>query len=353
MKDHWLAAWTVLTIACFLAGSLFARWPLPLALLASLLLATLILHVLIIALGLLLPNRNNIRLNSMICMLLLIAAALYFARSATWLRFVAWQTFALVVLILSARARILGFAAAAPVALVLLWPHSPAAGIGVVVLSHMLLLYPTLQPNAQWLGPVITNFATEKRELWLTIDDGPADDTPALLELLDQHHVKATFFVKGVLAEQRAELIRELVARGHSVANHSQTHPSATFWCLLPSRVRAEVEQCNRVLAAITGTKPRWFRAPVGHKNASVHPALAREAMRLIGWTARGFDAVADDPQQVLERILPHVKPGAIVVLHQGRAHSLRVIGHVIAALQERGYSFVIPDDAALRNTNR
>lgn len=231
----------------------------------------------------------------------------------------------------------------------LLWPHSILAAIGVLFLSHMLLLYPTLTPNSQWLGPVVTNFATGKKELWLTIDDGPTDDTQALLDLFERRDVRATFFVKGVLAEQRPDDLRAIIARGHSVANHSHTHPSATFWCLLPSRIASEVRQCNEALK----TSPRWFRAPVGHKNLFVHPILKRAQMRLIGWTTRGFDAVVSDPRQILGRMLPHVKPGAILVLHQGRAHSLRVIEHVIVALQERGYSFVIPDDGALRHTNK
>jgi peptidoglycan/xylan/chitin deacetylase (PgdA/CDA1 family) len=244
---------------------------------------------------------------------------------------------------------ILGFAIAAPIAMILLWPFSPLAGIGVLALSHMLLLYPTLRPNAQWLGPVITRFATDRREVWLTIDDGPADDTNAVLELFARHDVRATFFVKGTLTEHRPELARAIVERGHSIANHSQTHPSGTFWCLLPNRVNAEIERCNDAIAAIAGVTPRWFRAPVGHKNPAVHPALERRGMRLIGWTARGYDAVISDARQIVDGILPRLAPGAIVVLHQGRAHSLRVIEHVIVALKERGYAFVIPDDAQLR----
>jgi peptidoglycan/xylan/chitin deacetylase (PgdA/CDA1 family) len=244
---------------------------------------------------------------------------------------------------------ILGFAAVAPIALVLLWPHSILAAIGVLFLSHMLVLYPTLSPNSQWLGPVVTNFVTDKKELWLTIDDGPTDDTQALLDVFERRDVRATFFVKGVLAEERPDDIRAMIARGHSVANHSHTHPSATFWCLLPSRIASEVARCNEALK----TSPRWFRAPVGHKNPFVHPILKRAQMRLIGWTTRGFDAVVSDPCQIHGRMLPHIKPGAILVLHQGRAHSLRVIEHIVVALQERGYSFVIPDDDALRHTNK
>lgn len=244
---------------------------------------------------------------------------------------------------------ILGFAVVAPVALILLWPHAPLAGIGVLALSHALLLYPTLRPNVQWFGPVVTRFATDHQEAWLTIDDGPTEDTNAVLDLFDAHDVRATFFVKGVLAEQHPQLVRAILDRGHSLANHSHTHPSGSFWCSMPRRVAAEIDDCNRALTAATGTTPTWFRAPVGHKNPSVHPALSRRGMRLIGWTARGFDAVLSDPEQVVARILPKVEPGAIIVLHQGREHSLRVLEHVIVALKERGYSFVIPDDADLR----
>lgn len=233
--------------------------------------------------------------------------------------------------------------------LILLWPHSPLAGVGVLALSHMLILYPTLRANQQWLGPVITRFETPRNEVWLTIDDGPTDDTRAVLDLFDRHQVKATFFVKGTLAEQQPDLVRELVARGHSVANHSHTHPSGTFWCLLPGRVGEEIARCSEVLKRVTGTAPRWFRAPVGMKNPFVHPALRRQGMRLIGWTARGFDGVLTDVDEIVARILPNLTPGAIIVLHQGRAHSLRVLESVIVALKERGYALVVPEDGQLR----
>jgi len=237
----------------------------------------------------------------------------------------------------------------APAALVLLWPVSPVAAVAVLALSHALVLYPVLRPNVQWLGPVITLFETPDKEVWLTIDDGPAEDTRGVLDLFDRHDVKATFFVKGELAEAHADAAREIVRRGHSLANHSQTHPSGSFWCLPPGRIASEIDGCNRAIASVAGAPPRWFRAPVGMKNPAVHPALARRGMRLIGWTARGFDGVRADPREVLSRILPHLRPGAIIVLHQGRDHSVRVLEHVIVAVKERGYAFVIPEDQQLR----
>lgn len=236
---------------------------------------------------------------------------------------------------------------AAPVAALLLWRSSPVAALGIVALSHMLVLYPTLRANAQWLGPVVTHFETNANEVWLTIDDGPTEDTPALLDVLDGHSAKATFFVKGELARERPELIREIVRRGHSVGNHSQSHPSASFWCLPPAAIRREIHDCNRVLADITGSTPHFFRAPVGMKNPFVHPALGD--LLLIGWTARAFDAVTSDPAAVLRRLMPDVRPGAILLLHQGRPASASILDAVAAELRKRGYELVVPDAGRLK----
>jgi peptidoglycan/xylan/chitin deacetylase (PgdA/CDA1 family) len=243
---------------------------------------------------------------------------------------------------------ILGLVIAAPFALIVLWPYAPLVALAILLLSHVLLMYAVVRPNVQWLGPVVTKFATDRKELWLTVDDGPTADTRAVLDLFDARAVKATFFVKGILAEQDAATIEEILRRGHSVANHTQTHPSGSFWCSLPGRIASEIDDCNRALKNITGTQPRWFRAPVGMKNPAVHPALARRGMRLIGWSARAFDAVRSDPDEILLSLLPNIEPGAIIVLHQGRAHSVRALDRVITELRSRGYAFVIPDDAQL-----
>lgn len=209
---------------------------------------------------------------------------------------------------------LLGFAAVAPLMLLVEW----RAGIAVIMLSHLPIVYATLVPNCQWLGPVITSFETEKKEIWLTIDDGPADDTDAIKQALERRKAKATFFEIG--------------------KNHSMTHPSATFWCLGPRRLAREIGN------------ERWFRAPVGMKNPFVHPILARHGMHLIGWSLRGFDAVGDvDVERVVRRIVARVRPGDIVVLHQGRPTSLRCIERVVDELQGRGYDLVIPDDARLK----
>jgi peptidoglycan-N-acetylglucosamine deacetylase len=247
------------------------------------------------------------------------------------------------------RRAILVFLIVAPLIAIALAKTSILGAIGVIFVSHMLVLYPTLRANAQWLGPVITCFETNEKEVWLTIDDGPAEDTNAILDLLESRQAKATFFCKGNLVEARPDLLRAIVQRGHSAGNHSYSHPSYTFWMLLPGRVRSEIERANDSIAAITGTPPRWFRAPVGMKNPAVHPVLQKRNQPLIGWSARAFDTQVNDPAVIAERVMRDVHPGAIILMHQGLPHSVAALTRVVDELQALGYRFVVPDDGRLK----
>lgn len=235
-----------------------------------------------------------------------------------------------------------------PTLLLLMFPPWWPFALGVLALAHALVLWPTLSPNSQWLGPVMTCFETDSNEVWLTIDDGPTNDTPALLDALDALGVKATFFVKGVLVERRPDFVRAILARGHSVANHSQTHPSGAFWCLPPGSVAWQIDQCSKALESV-GVRQRLFRAPVGMKNPFVHPILARRGMTIVGWSVRGFDSFGDNVQRVVDRIVPRVTSGSIVVMHQGRGFSVDCVTGVIRALQAKGYSFVVPAPERLK----
>lgn len=249
------------------------------------------------------------------------------------------------------RALIVWAACLSPLVFIALLTRAPLTGLAIMAATHLLLVYATLRPNVQWLGPVVTGFATDKEEVWLTIDDGPAEDTPALLDVLDRHRARATFFVKGALTRQRPDLVRAIAERGHSVANHSDTHPSATFWCLPPGAIAREIDGCNEALLHVTGHAPIWFRAPVGMKNPAVHPLLSSRGMRLIGWSARGFDGVGSEPAAVTSRITRETRAGSIVLLHQGRPRSAEIIDSVLTALESRGYSFVVPADERLTAT--
>lgn len=254
------------------------------------------------------------------------------------------------------RALLLGFAAIAPLISLLLIGGNIFLALTPIFISHLLLLYATLVPNSQWWGPVVTRFQTTERAVWLTIDDGPSlAHTLKILDLLEQFGAKATFFVIAGFAEKHPHLITEILMRGHGVGNHTFTHPSRRFWCAGPSQIAAEIDRCVEPLRVTAERPVLFFRAPAGLKNMFVHPALARRGMSLIGWTVRGLDTVLRDPTRVVDRIEKRVKPGAIVLLHEGwRAEkapefNLRCLELTLQRLSARGYRFVIPHPDQLR----
>jgi peptidoglycan/xylan/chitin deacetylase (PgdA/CDA1 family) len=199
-----------------------------------------------------------------------------------------------------------------------------------------------LRPSSQCLGPVVTESGCEG--VVLTIDDGPhPGDTPALLDLLDRHEAKAVFFLIGENAARHPELAEEIVRRGHAIGNHTMTHPHATFWCRGPRATRREIEACQQVLQRITGIAPRWFRAPVGHRNLWTHPIATAAGLRVMAWSRRGYDGVETAPSKVLARILPKLGPGDIVLLHEGTRAAVEVLEGVLMAMREKGLRTVLP----------
>jgi peptidoglycan/xylan/chitin deacetylase (PgdA/CDA1 family) len=243
---------------------------------------------------------------------------------------------------------LLGANLAAPVALLATRFQQPAV-ILFAVAAHAAFAYAIMRPQCAWFGPVVTRFTPRGREVWLTIDDGPAAEaSEALAEAMQRRGVRATFFTKGCNLRVQPATAQRMLAAGHSLANHTETHPAAWFWWLRPSRLRREIDACNAALRAVGAESVRWFRSPVGLKHARLHPALERRDMRLIAWSVRGGDGINCEPAAVAQRVAERVQPGAIVLLHEGRPRSNEAILRVIDALQERGFSFVIPDDAQL-----
>ena len=226
------------------------------------------------------------------------------------------------------------------------WRYGWRIGAPALLLSHGALVWATLWPRSRWLSPVLSRLPTARRAVWLTIDDGPSAQTGAMLDLLDTHAAKATFFVVGERAAARPDAVREIVRRGHTVGNHSATHPQAWFWALPPAQMRREIARTQAVLADLTGTAPRWFRAVVGMANPFVAAELKRHGLARVAWCARGFDAVAADPAEVVARIERGLRPGAIVLMHEGAAHGRNVetMALLLQRLDALGYATVLPE---------
>ena len=219
--------------------------------------------------------------------------------------------------------------------------HQPiGAGIHLLIVSY--LLAGTLNPSSRMFGAVRTRC---DHGIWLTLDDGPDPiDTPAILDVLDRHRAKATFFVIGEKAAKFPELIREIHRRGHQIGNHTWSHPHASFWCMGPGATHREIIKCQRVVEEIIGEAPKVFRAPVGHYNIFVHPILNQEGLNLIGWNSRGFDGGGYPLEDVSRRIRESAREGSIVLAHEATPIALEVVTAILALAEKNGWEVAIPD---------
>lgn len=237
------------------------------------------------------------------------------------------------------------------------WLIEPWSIIGPLCffVPDLCLLYHLLAPSSQWLCRVFTWFETDENEVWLTIDDGPdGDDTPRILDLLDQHGARATFFVIGQHVARWPNLIGQILSRGHEIGHHTHTHPLATFWCASRRRLRRELDDALAVLRS-RSARPVRFRPPVGIKNIFLATELKTRGMHCVGWTIRSGDCLGREAEEVVADVMKRVKPGAILLLHEGRSvpkhMRVRVVALLLQALTVQGYRCVVPRLDQLRSS--
>lgn len=236
------------------------------------------------------------------------------------------------------------------IAVAALWAGKRKIASWAAIASTSLTLVPTLCRNHSAFGPIFTRFQTSRREVWLTIDDGPySSELVEMLEVLAQFEAFATFFLVGNQVVQRPQCVSQILAAGHTIGNHTQHHPVSRFWSLPSSELRREVSDCSQTLIFAGAARPQWFRSPVGMSNPFLHPILAGEHLKLIGWHAGGMDGFISSEAYWSRRILPRLCPGAILLLHQlqqgGGAQTLRIL---LRNLKRLGYSCVLPRETSL-----
>jgi len=220
-----------------------------------------------------------------------------------------------------------------------LWPWV----LGGLIANHLLLTAAVLWPRGRVLGPNrvrLPRAAAARNEISLNFDDGPDPAvTPRVLDLLDRHRARASFFCIGEKAAAFPELVKEIARRGHSVENHSQRHSSAfAFYGL--AGLRREVDAAQAAIAGITGRAPAFFRAPAGFRSPLLDPVMAARGLHYVSWTRRGFDTVDGDADRVLRRLARGLAPGDILLLHDGAPARTRdgepVVLAVLPALLDR-----------------
>lgn len=199
--------------------------------------------------------------------------------------------------------------------------------------------------SSRMFGPSVCKGAGDRRSIALTFDDGPSEQTPALLDVLAELNVKATFFQCGFHVRRLPRVARLVVDWGHEIGNHSDTHPRFDFHS--HESIRRELLAAQTSIYEITGFRPQLFRAPYGVRWFGMD-AVQRE-LNLLGvmWTVIGRDWKWP-AGRIGRLLLAKARPGGIVCLHDGRELRLNpdiqatidAVRLVVPILRDQGYEF-------------
>ena len=189
-------------------------------------------------------------------------------------------------------------------------------------------------------GWLMTSGPTDAaRNLYLTFDDGPhPDHTPALLDLLAEHGAKASFFLVGREVERHDALARRIASEGHTLGNHSYSHPR--FEALTLDEQLEEIERTQRLLTGIDGRPLHAFRPPRGVLTGAMLASLVRRRHRIDYWSYDSLDYSRRPVPELLETIQRHPpRGGDSILMHDDSEHSLTLLRALIPAWIAQGFS--------------
>lgn len=180
-------------------------------------------------------------------------------------------------------------------------------------------------------------------EIALTFDDGPNPIyTPQVLAILRTYKIKATFFDVGYLVKDFPGIVRQEFLQGHSIGNHSWSHPQLTR--LSASGILSQLVSTSNAIQSITGVRPTVFRPPYGTFNRSIVAQAFQQNLTTILWDNEGRDWATPGTNVIVQRILNLAHDGSIILMHDGggsRAQTIAALPIIITALRQRGFTFV------------
>ena len=208
----------------------------------------------------------------------------------------------------------------------------------VFIFWFLITAYGSFQIKMNYFLPAYHKKANlDEKIVALTFDDGPhAAYTPRVLELLTKYKQKASFFCIGKQAEQHPEILKQIVAEGHLIGNHSYSHQD-TYGFLSSQNVIKDLQKAQAVLFDISGARPRFFRPPFGVTNPNIAKAVKKLNLITFGWQIRSFDTVAKNPDEVYRKIVKKLKNGDVILLHDTSELSVKVLQNLLKYMQQRG----------------
>jgi len=221
-----------------------------------------------------------------------------------------------------------------------------AGGVMVFYLTFAVFWVGSTAPAVQWFGALASHGPRSGNIVALTFDDGPNPPyTDQIASILEDYGVRGTFFEVGKAVVQAPGTTQRLVQAGHLVGNHSYTHGATTY---LDPRY-PELAQTQQVLKEATGSCPAVFRPPHGTHTPFMSRVVTDAGMRLVTWDVSAKDWIEHDPDVLARNILAKVKPGSIILLHDGldgnigadRSVVVQALPKILDGLKAKGFEVV------------
>ena len=189
----------------------------------------------------------------------------------------------------------------------------------------------------------LSSYERNSRVVALTFDDGPhPEHTPALLEVLADEGVVATFFVTGLEVARYPTVAKQIVEAGHQIANHSYNHYD--YRMLRYADKYLDLQRSQDIIELSTGVRPNWVRPPYGLLDANTFSLYGSHDLMIAHWTVDPIDWRRPGVGTIRNRVVDQIHPGAVVLLHDGggdREQTVRATRRIIRDLREDGYRFL------------
>jgi peptidoglycan-N-acetylglucosamine deacetylase len=213
------------------------------------------------------------------------------------------------------------------------------------VLYLAILIIGAAYINSQFYLPVICKGSANTKKIAISFDDSPHSEyTKKVLDLLQAHNIKATFFCTGKNIDKSPEILKQIHQQGHTIGNHSFSH-SIIFDFFPLKKMLKDLQKTHQLVFDSTGKKMRFFRPPYGVTNPAVKKSLKKMNYLAIGWNVRSFDTSTKHAEKIYNRVTKNLKAGDIVLFHDNHKNIQTVLEKFLHFAKENKFQLVTIDN--------
>ncbi len=213
---------------------------------------------------------------------------------------------------------------------------------GILIVLMVFCLGPSVEIYASATTRLLPVYCVEsnKKTVALTFDAAwGSDKTANILQTLQKHNIKATFFLVGFWVDKNPELTKEIFAQGHQIGSHSNTHPDMAK--LSKEKLGQELdESCKKICMATGQEKVEVFRPPFGSYNNELIRQCQNRNLQAIQWNIDTLDWKGISGNQICANVFKKLCPGSIILCHNNSDNILQALEPLILGLKSRGYTF-------------